>query len=101
MTLWARFTKQGKLALERISIKAQMGGDNSAGDLLTMCTLKNTDAISHFHNDECNLPRAAQITACFKKCFFGALNNGANINELTSTSRSKSRCVILLNTYLP
>uniref|UniRef100_A0A673GRN8 Zinc finger and BTB domain containing 22b n=1 Tax=Sinocyclocheilus rhinocerous TaxID=307959 RepID=A0A673GRN8_9TELE len=42
--LWARFTKQGKLALKRNSIKAPMGGEKSAGDLLTRCTLKNTDA---------------------------------------------------------
>ncbi len=44
----ARFTKQGKLALERNSIKAQMGGENSAGDLLTTRTLKNTDAARAF-----------------------------------------------------
>ncbi len=31
----ARFTKQGKLALERNSIKAQMRGENSVGDLPT------------------------------------------------------------------
>ncbi len=48
-----------------------MGGENSASDLLTMRTLKNTDAADHFHNDQLNLPRAAQITACFKTCFFG------------------------------
>ncbi len=41
--LWARFTKQGKLALERNSIKAPMRGENSACDLLTMRTLKHTD----------------------------------------------------------
>ncbi len=36
----ARFTKQGKLALERNSIKAPMGGDTSAGDLQTILHLK-------------------------------------------------------------
>ncbi len=44
----ARFTKQGKLTLERNSIKAPMGGGNSAGDLLIMRTLKNTDATRSF-----------------------------------------------------
>ncbi len=34
----SRFTKQGKLALERNSIKAPMGEENSACDLLTMST---------------------------------------------------------------
>ncbi len=38
MTLRARFTKQGKLVLERNSIKVQMGEENSACDLLTMPT---------------------------------------------------------------
>ncbi len=37
----ARFTKQGKLALKRNSIKVLMEGENSAGDLLTMCTLEH------------------------------------------------------------
>ncbi len=44
MQLRTRFTKQGKLVLERNSVKAPMGGDNSACDLQTMRTLKNTDA---------------------------------------------------------
>ncbi len=92
MTLWVRFTKQGILALEHNSIKAPMGGENSAGDLLTRCTLKNTNATSHFYNDKRNLPRAAQITACFKTCFFRALNNAANLSKL--------HCVIHLNTLL-
>ncbi len=47
-TFGARFTKQGELALECNSIKAQMGGENSVGDLLTMHTLKNTDAARSF-----------------------------------------------------
>ncbi len=38
-TLRARFTKQGKLSLERNSIEAPMGGKNYACDLLTMCTM--------------------------------------------------------------
>ncbi len=48
MTLWAIFTKKGILELESNSIKAKMGGENSAGDLLTMYTLKNTDAALYF-----------------------------------------------------
>ncbi len=36
--LGARFTKQGILTLDPNSIKAQMGGETSAGDLLTSCT---------------------------------------------------------------
>ncbi len=51
--------------LEQNFIKVPMGGEISAGDLLTRCTLKNTDAY-HFHNDQRSLPRAAQITACYK-----------------------------------
>ncbi len=83
-TFRARFTKQGKLALERNSIKAPMGGENSVGDLLTRCTLKNTDATSYFHNDQRNLQRVAQITACFNKtCSVWALINAANTSELT------------------
>ncbi len=39
-----KLIKLGKLALERNSIKATMGGENSVGDLLTMHTLKNTDS---------------------------------------------------------
>ncbi len=97
----ARFAKQGKVALERNYLKAPMGGENSAGDLLTMLTLKNTDTTSHFHNDQRNLPRAAQITGCFKTCFFWPLNNGANASNLTSANVSKSRCVIHFNTLLP
>ncbi len=45
-TFSAIFTKQGNLALERNSIKVPMGGENSAGDLLIRCTLKNTDTTS-------------------------------------------------------
>ncbi len=44
--LWA--TKLGKLALEHNSIKASKGGENTADDLLTMRTLKNTDAAIEF-----------------------------------------------------
>ncbi len=51
----ARFTKQGKLARERNS------KTNSVGDLLTMRKLKNTDATSHLHIDQRNMPSAAQI----------------------------------------
>ncbi len=52
-------------------MKVPMGGENSAGDLLAIHTLKNTDTIRSFHNDQRNLPGAAQITACFKDCFLG------------------------------
>jgi len=40
-TIRAKFTKQGKLALECNFINAQMGRKKSTGDLLTMRTLKN------------------------------------------------------------
>ncbi len=43
-TLRARFTKQGKLAREHNSKTALMGVEISAGNLLTTCKLKNTDA---------------------------------------------------------
>lgn len=39
-SLRARFTKQGKLTVERNSIKAPIGEEKSAGDLLTMRILK-------------------------------------------------------------
>ncbi len=58
---WASFTKQGKLARECNSKTVPMGVEISAGDLLTTRKLKNTDAISHFHNDQRNLPSAAQL----------------------------------------
>lgn len=41
------------------SIKAWMGWEKSAGDLLTRLSLQDTDAKYHFHNDQRNLPRAA------------------------------------------
>ncbi len=52
--LRASFTKQGKLARERNSKRALMGVEISAGDLLTTRKLKNTDATSHLHIDQCN-----------------------------------------------
>ncbi len=58
--LGARFTKQGKLSRERNSKTVPMGGENSACDVLT----------DHFHNDQWNLQREAQITACFKTSIF-------------------------------
>ncbi len=85
-------------ALWRNYIKVQMGGESSVCDLLAMCALKNTDATSHSHNDQRNLPR---ITACYKTCFFWALNNGANTSELMSANLIKSSCVLHLNTLLP
>ncbi len=47
-TLWARFTKQGKLALERKYIKAQMGGEILCVIYWQMRTMKNTDAARSF-----------------------------------------------------
>ncbi len=44
-----------------------MGVNISAGDLLTMCKLKNTDATSHLHIDQRNLPSAAQISIVVNK----------------------------------
>ncbi len=35
--------------------------ESSVGDLLKMRKLKNTDG-TNFHNDQCNLPRTAQIS---------------------------------------
>ncbi len=75
------------------SIKAPMGVENSACDLLTMCTLKNTDAADNFQNDQHILPRAAQITKCFMTCFFWVLNNEANISNLLSAKVSKTKKV--------
>ncbi len=59
--LGASFAKQGKLARERNSKTAPMGGEISVCDLLTMCKLKNTDTTSHLHIDQRNTPSAAQI----------------------------------------
>ncbi len=49
------------LARERNSKTAPMGGEISVGDLLTMRKLRNTDATSHLHIDQRNIPSAAQI----------------------------------------
>ncbi len=68
--------------------------------------------MSHLHIDQCNIPCAAQInvvankqsrcSSCagdlfmtqpqysLKHAFWGALNNGANTSNLTSTNVSKS-----------
>ncbi len=46
-----KFMILGRFAVQRKlhnSIKVQMGGGNSAGNLLTMCILKNTDAARLF-----------------------------------------------------
>ncbi len=61
------FTKQGKLAREHNSKTALMGVEISAGDLLTTCKLKNTDATSHLHIDQRNILSAAQIRAVTNK----------------------------------
>ncbi len=63
----ARFIEQGKLAQERNSKTAQMGMKISASDLLTMHKLKNTDATSHLHIDQRNIPSVAQISIVTKK----------------------------------
>ncbi len=65
--LWARFTKQGKLAQERNSKTGPKGVEISVGDLLTTSKLKNTDATSHLHIDQCNIPSAAQISVVANK----------------------------------
>ncbi len=44
-----------------------MSMDISAGDLLTMHKLKNTDATSHLHIDQRNIPSAAQISVVTNK----------------------------------
>ncbi len=61
------FTKQGKSERERNSKTAPMGVEISAGDLLTMRKLKNTDATSHLHIDQRNMPCAAQISVVANK----------------------------------
>lgn len=63
----ASFTKQGKLVQERNSKTALMGGKIFAGDLLRMRKLKNTDATSHLHIDQRNIPSAAQISVVANK----------------------------------
>ncbi len=54
----ASFTKRGKLARESKSYTAKMAVEISAGDLIAMCKIKNTDATSHLHVDHCNIPSA-------------------------------------------
>ncbi len=66
-TLRDSFTKQGKLARERNSKRVPMGVEISAGDLLTTRKLRNTDATSHLHIDQCNIPSAAQISVVAHK----------------------------------
>ncbi len=44
-----------------------MGGEISAGDLLTMCKLKNTDATSHLNIDQRNIPSAVQVSVVTNK----------------------------------
>ncbi len=55
------YIKQGKLAQERNSNKAEMGVDISVRDLLTMRKLKNTDVTSRLHIGQRNKASAAQI----------------------------------------
>ncbi len=37
------------------------------GDLLTLRKLKNADATSHLHIDQCNIPSSAQISVVADK----------------------------------
>ncbi len=63
----ASFTKQGKLARDHNFKTAPMGRDISAGDLITMHKLKNTDATSHLHIDQRNITSAAKMSAVANK----------------------------------
>ncbi len=63
----ASLTKHCKLAWERNYKTAPMEGDIFVGDLLTMCKLKNTDATSHLHIDQRNIPSAAQFSVVANK----------------------------------
>lgn len=47
-----------------------MGEEISAGDLINKTHIKNRGAVSYSYHDQQNLPRAAQNSAEFKKCFF-------------------------------
>ncbi len=98
-----------------------MGMEISAGDLMTMRKLKNTDATSHLHIDQHNMPSAALISVVKNKqsrcssglgdllttqaqnsfTIFWVLKNGANTSNLTSANFSKSHCMIHFNTLLP
>ncbi len=49
----ARFAKEGKLTLERNSIKVRWGGE------FCVWFTNNAHIKDHFHNDQRNLPRAA------------------------------------------
>ncbi len=62
----ASFTKQGKLAWEHDTKKAQMGGDISAGDLLKTRKLKNRVETSHLYIDQHNMS-AVQISVVTNK----------------------------------
>ncbi len=44
-----------------------MGMEISVGDLLTMCKLKKTDATSHLHIDQRNIPSATQLSVVENK----------------------------------
>ncbi len=98
-----------------------MDVDISAGDLPITCKLKNTDATSHLHIDQRNIPSSAQINVAANKliisahqvrvmytkqgqnrlrhAFFGVIN-GANTSNLTNANVSKLHCVNYFNTFL-
>ncbi len=52
---------------QRYSKSAAMGVEMSAGDLLTMHKLKNTEGTSNLHINQCNIPSAAQISVVVNK----------------------------------
>ncbi len=63
-----------------------------AGDLHYNAQIKEHRRNISF-KDQCNLPRAAQITACFKACFCGALNNAANRLPVIWRAQKLVNCV--------
>ncbi len=85
-------TKQGKLTGGSNYKTAAMGVEISAGDLLKMCKLKNTDTHLIYIINQPNIPSAAQISAVANKTLFFwvlGLNNGANNRNLMSANVSK------------
>ncbi len=78
-----------------------MGEENSAGDLLTMCTLKNTDAARSFPYWPAQSTKSNANYRLLYDMLFWVLNNGTNTSILTSANISKLHCVIHFNTLLP
>ncbi len=65
-TIRAKFTKQGKLALECNFINEQMGRKKIDGWFTDNAHIKEQAQQDNFHNGQCNLPRAVWNTACFR-----------------------------------